>query len=72
MCLLILCFLSSFQAAIYDAKLLAKEQNMVVVVANYRVGVMGGFASKAFAEEHPGKTIGRFKGLSIIQNGCLS
>jgi len=33
---------------------------MVVVVANYRVGVMGGFASKAFAEEHPGGTIGTY------------
>jgi len=42
----------------YDAKHLALEQNMLVVAMNYRLGILGGFASMAFADEQPGKSIG--------------
>ena len=48
----------STQRGAYEAKHLAIEQNMVVVAMNYRLGILGGFASMAFAHEHPGKAIG--------------
>ena len=51
-------FGDGYEIGIYDAKSLALEQNIVVVAINYRLSILGGFASKAFADEHPGRTVG--------------
>jgi hypothetical protein len=52
-----------WQIGLYEARRFVQREGVVVVGINYRTDIFGGFASRAFAEEHPRGTIG---GLCVI------